>query len=35
MRIYLRLSIETKLSTDKFFDNVKVNDENQDLKTIV
>ncbi len=29
---HLRLLSETKLSTDKFFDNVKVNDENQDLK---
>tara|TARA_B100000579_G_scaffold268678_2_gene221728 strand:- start:1648 stop:3702 length:2055 start_codon:yes stop_codon:yes gene_type:complete len=29
---HLRLLSETKLSTDKFFDNVKVNDENKDLK---
>ena len=29
---HLRLLSETKLSTDKFFENVKVNDENQDLK---
>ena len=29
---HLKLLSETKLSTDKFFDNVKVNDENQDLK---
>jgi len=29
---HLRLLSETKLSTDKFFDNVKVNDENQDIK---
>ena len=29
---HLRLLSETKLSTDRFFDNVKVNDENQDLK---
>ena len=29
---HLKLLSETKLSTDKFFDNVKVNDENKDLK---
>ena len=29
---HLRLLSETKSSTDKFFDKVKVNDENQDLK---
>ena len=29
---HLRLLSETKLSTDKFFENVKVNDENQDIK---
>jgi len=29
---HLRLLSDTKLSTDKFFDNVKVNDENKDLK---
>ncbi len=29
---HLKLLSETKLSTDKFFDNVKVNDENSDLK---
>jgi len=29
---HLKLLSETKLSTDKFFDNVKVNDENQDQK---
>jgi len=29
---HLKLLSDTKLSTDKFFDNVKVNDENQDLK---
>ena len=29
---HLKLLSETKLSTDKFFDKVKVNDENQDLK---
>ena len=29
---HLRLLSEAKLSTDKFFNNVKVNDENQDLK---
>ena len=29
---HLKLLSETKISTDKFFDNVKVNDENQDLK---
>ena len=29
---HLKLLSETKLSTDKFFDNVKVNDENRDLK---
>ena len=29
---HLRLLSETKLSTDKFFNNVKVNDENLDLK---
>ena len=29
---HLKLLAETKLSTDKFFDNVKVNDENSDLK---
>ncbi len=29
---HLRLLSETKLPTDKFFDKVKVNDENQDLK---
>ena len=29
---HLRLLSDTKLSTDKFFNNVKVNDENQDLK---
>ncbi len=29
---HLRLLSETKLSTDKFFENVKVNDENHDLK---
>ena len=28
----LKLLSDTKLSTDKFFDNVKVNDENKDLK---
>ena len=29
---HLKLLSETKLSTDKFFENVKVNDENKDLK---
>ena len=29
---HLKLLSETKLSTDKFFDNVKVNDENKDIK---
>ena len=29
---HLRLLSDTKLSTDKFFENVKVNDENKDLK---
>ena len=29
---HLKLLSETKLSTDKFFENVKVNDENRDLK---
>ncbi len=29
---HLKLLSETKLSTDKFFNNVKVNDENKDLK---
>ncbi len=29
---HLKLLSDTKLSTDKFFDNVKVNDKNQDLK---
>ena len=29
---HLKLLSETKLSTDKFFDNVKVNDENNDIK---
>ena len=29
---HLKLLSDTKLSTDKFFDNVKVNDENKDLK---
>ena len=29
---HLKLLSETKLSTDKFFDNVKVNDENSDIK---
>ena len=29
---HLRLLSEAKLSTDKFFDNVKVNDDNKDLK---
>ena len=29
---HLKLLSEIKLSTDKFFDNVKVNDENKDLK---
>ena len=29
---HLRLLSEVKLSTDKFFDNVKVNDDNKDLK---
>ncbi len=29
---HLKLLSETKTSTDKFFDKVKVNDENQDLK---
>ena len=29
---HLKLLSDTKLSTDKFFDNVKVNDENQNLK---
>ena len=29
---HLRLLSDIKLSTDKFFDNVKVNDENKDLK---
>jgi glycyl-tRNA synthetase beta chain len=29
---HLKLLSETKSSTDKFFDKVKVNDENQDLK---
>tara|TARA_A100001011_G_scaffold373238_1_gene432435 strand:- start:332 stop:2386 length:2055 start_codon:yes stop_codon:yes gene_type:complete len=29
---HLKLLSETKLSTDKFFDNVKVNDENRDIK---
>ena len=29
---HLRLLSETKLSTDKFFNNVKVNDENDNLK---
>ena len=29
---HLRLLSETKLSTDKFFDNVKVYDDNKDLK---
>ena len=28
----LKLLSDTKLSTDKFFDNVKVNDENKDIK---
>ena len=28
----LRLLSEAKLSTDKFFDNVKVNDDNKDIK---
>ena len=28
----LKLLSDTKLSTDKFFENVKVNDENRDLK---
>ena len=28
----LKLLLDTKLSTDKFFDNVKVNDENKDIK---
>ena len=29
---HLKLLSDTKLSTDRFFDNVKVNDENKDLK---
>ena len=29
---HLKLLSETKLSTDRFFDNVKVNDENNDIK---
>ena len=29
---HLRLLSEAKLSTDKFFDNVKVNDDNKDIK---
>ena len=29
---HLKLLSEMKLSTDKFFDNVKVNDDNMDLK---
>ena len=29
---HLKLLSETKLSTDKFFDNVKVNDDNRDIK---
>ena len=29
---HLKLLSDTKLSTDKFFDNVKVNDDNKDLK---
>ena len=29
---HLKLLSETKLSTDKFFDNVNVNDENKDIK---
>ena len=29
---HLKLLSETKLSTDRFFDNVKVNDENKDIK---
>ena len=29
---HLKLLSETKLSTDKFFDNVKVNDDNSDIK---
>ena len=29
---HLKLLSDAKLLTDKFFDNVKVNDENQDLK---
>ena len=29
---HLKLLSETKLSTDKFFENVKVNDDNNDIK---
>ena len=31
---HLKLLSDTKLSTDKFFENVKVNDENKDIKII-